>query len=412
MSSQDGCMAAIPAAATRLPVARLLVLASGAFVTILTEALPAGLLADIGAGLQVSEALAGQLVSVYALGSLLTAIPLARATAHWPRRRLLLLALAGFTVVNAITAVTTSYALALVVRFLAGVSAGLLWALLAGYASRMAPPALQGRAIAVATVGTPLALALGIPAGTVLGQAVGWRWTFGLMSLLSAAVLLWGRLALPPMPGLPGARGFGIGQVFRLPGVRPVLAAMFAFVLAHNLLYTYIVPFLDDGLGVPVDSALLAFGVASLAGIGVAGAGVDRHLRALVLGGTVAFAAAALALAWNGRPVAVTYAACIVWGIAFGGAATLYQTALLRAAGEAGDIAQSMTVTSWNLAIAGGVLLGGVALAAWGAASLPWTLLLLLMASLAIAAGARRYGFPPDRPGSDASAPGEQPKVV
>lgn len=108
----------------------------------------------------------------------------------------------------------------------------------------------------------------------------------------------------------------------------------------------------------------------------------------------------------------MTYAACIVWGIAFGGAATLYQTALLRAAGEAGDIAQSMTVTSWNLAIAGGGLLGGVALAAWGAASLPWTLLLLLMASLAIAAGARRYGFPPDRPGSDASAPGEQPKVV
>lgn len=354
--------------------------------------MPAGLLPQIGAGLAVSPALAGQLVSVYALGSLLTAIPLARACAHWPRRRVQLLALAGFVATNAVTAAAPHYAVALAARFLAGVSAGLLWAVLAGYASRMAAPELQGRAIAVASLGTPLALALGIPAGTVLGQWLGWRWTFALMSLIGLAVLAWTRLALPPLPGRNGGPAPAAHRVMVLPGVLAVLAAMFTFVLAHNLLYTYIAPFL--GGEVPVERALATFGAASVAGIAIAGAGVDRHLRVLTLASTAAFAAAAVVLAWAARPEALTYLACAVWGLAFGGAAAFYQTALLRAAGDAGDVAQSLTVTSWNLAIAGGGGLGGLLLSHWSAAALPWALLALLLASLGIAAGARRHGFP------------------
>ncbi|MCJ8355762.1 MFS transporter, partial [Novacetimonas hansenii] len=133
--------------------------------TILTEALPAGLLPQMGRSLNVSDAMVGQLVTLYAIGSLVAAIPLTSATQGWRRRRLLLLAIGGFAVVNTVTAVSTSYVLTLAARFLAGVSAGLLWALLAGYASRMVAPALQGRAIAVAMVGTPLALSFGIPLG-------------------------------------------------------------------------------------------------------------------------------------------------------------------------------------------------------------------------------------------------------
>jgi predicted MFS family arabinose efflux permease len=226
----------------------------------------------------------------------------------------------------------------------------------------------------------------------VLGQALGWRWTFALMSALSIAVWAWSWLQLPALPARHERPQRGALQVAALPGVLPVLAAMFTFVLAHNLLYTYIAPFLGDG--VPVGRALATFGVASLAGIALAGAGVDRHLRRLVLAGTAAFAVAGLALAWPQRPDALTYLACAVWGIAFGGAATLYQTALLRAAGDDGDVAQSLTVTGWNLAIAGGGGIGGVLLARWGQGTLPWALLALLLASLAIAGRARRHGFP------------------
>ena len=141
-----------------LPLAGLLALACAGFITILTEAMPAGLLPQIGAGLGVSQALVGQLVTLYALGSLLAAIPLTLLTRGWRRRPLLLIAIGGFALVNSVTAFSSHYGLTLAARFFAGVFAGLLWALLAGYASRMVAPHLQGRAIAMAMLGAPLAL--------------------------------------------------------------------------------------------------------------------------------------------------------------------------------------------------------------------------------------------------------------
>jgi len=123
----------------RLPIAALLALALAGFVTILTEALPAGLLPQISAGLAISEAMAGQLVTIYAIGSLVAAIPLTAATRGVRRRPLLLAAIAGFVIANTITTVSASYVLTMAARFVAGVSAGLLWALAAGYASRRGP---------------------------------------------------------------------------------------------------------------------------------------------------------------------------------------------------------------------------------------------------------------------------------
>ena len=185
----------------RLPVASLLALAMAAFITILTEALPAGLLPQMAQGLAVTEAWVGQTVTLYAIGSLVAAIPLTAATQGMRRRPLLLAAIAGFVVANTVTALSTHFALTLVARFLAGVSAGLLWALLAGYAARMVPGHLKGRAIAIAMVGTPLALSLGVPAGTVLGQWVGWRLCFGLMSVLALALMVLVRARLPDFAG-------------------------------------------------------------------------------------------------------------------------------------------------------------------------------------------------------------------
>ena len=157
----------------RLPILNLLALAMAGFITILTEVLPAGLLLQMGGDFGVSDALVGQLISVYAAGSLLTAVPLMILTQGMRRRRLLLVAVSGFIAVNTLTAVSTSYALTLAARFCAGVFGGMVWALLVGYASRMAPPQRAGRAIAVAGIGAPLALAVGVPLGTWLGVAVG-----------------------------------------------------------------------------------------------------------------------------------------------------------------------------------------------------------------------------------------------
>ena len=378
----------------RLPLASLLALAMAAFITILTEALPAGLLPQMAQGLNVSEAWVGQTVTVYALGSLLAAIPLTIATQGIRRRPLLLVAMAGFFVANTVTTLATSFALTMLARFLAGVSAGMLWALLAGYAARMVPEHQRGRAIAIAMVGTPLALSLGVPAGAFLGALMGWRVCFGIMSAMALVLMLWVRVQVPDFDGQARGKRLSLAHVFALPGIRSILFVVLAFVLAHNILYTYIAPFLATaGMAARTDLVLLVFGITSLIGIWIVGVLVDRHLRVLTLVSTLLFGVAALALGLGHGVPAIVYVAVCFWGLAFGGAATLFQTALAKAAGDAADVAQSMLVTAWNMAIAGGGLLGGVLLDRLGVGAFSPALLVLLTATSIVAWVAKTHGF-------------------
>lgn len=379
----------------RLPIAALLALALAGFITIVTEALPAGLLPQISAGMNISGALAGQFVTLYAVGSLVAAIPLITATQGMRRRPLLLLALAGFVVANTVTAFSGNYVITMAARFLAGVSAGLVWALLAGYAARMVPDEKKGRAIAIAMVGTPLALSLGVPAGTLLGSLIGWRMCFGIMSVMAVGLMVWVRIRVPDFAGLAAGKRLPLRQILTLAGVRPVLFVVLTFVLAHNIFYTYIAPFLASvGMAERTDLILLVFGVASLLGIWIIGVFVDRYLRLLTLISTVLFALSAFVLGvMNDMPAAV-YMAVAVWGLSFGGAATLFQTAIARNAGGAADVAQSMLVTAWNLAIAGGGIVGGILLDSLGSTAFSPAVVLLLLSALAVIWAARLHGFP------------------
>ena len=280
--------------------------------------------------------------------------------------------------------------LTLAARLLAGVCAGVLWGMVAGYARRMVPDAWKGRAMAVAMVGTPLALALGVPLGTFLGIWMGWRWVFGVMSLLPGGVRVWVVWKRPDGPGQPGQQRLSLYRVFTLRGVRPILAVVLLWVLAHNVLYTYIAPYLaQSGLAERVDMVLLIFGISSVAGIGLTGVLIDRWLRRLILLSTSGFAVASLALGIGSDQPLVVYAGVAIWGLTFGGAATLLQTSLAEAAGESADVAQSMLVTVWNLAIGAGGLAGGLLLETLGVASFPWTVLALMLLAFAVAWPAR-----------------------
>ncbi len=378
----------------KLPFGALLALAMTGFICIVTETLPAGLLPEIGSGLGVSASFAGQMVTVYALGSLLATIPLTIATQSWRRRTVLLMTIVGFLVFNSVTALSSNYWLTLIARFFAGVSAGLAWSLVAGYARRMVVPQLQGRALAVAMVGTPIALSLGVPLGTWLGGFMGWRMAFGLMSGLTLLLIVWVLIKVPDYPGQSSSQRMALRQVFLTPGVRSVLGVVFTWMLAHNILYTYVAPFVSEaGLANDVDLVLLAFGVAALAGIWVTGRLVDRHLRKTVLASLATFAAVSVFFGlFSGSALAI-YVGVSIWGLTFGGAATLLQTALADSAGKGADVALSMNVVVWNSAIAGGGLLGGVLLGQWGVSAFPWVLLMLLLLSLAIASRARVHGF-------------------
>lgn len=385
-----------PTAPDRLPIAGLLALAMTGFICIVTETLPAGLLPQVSAGLGVSQAWAGQMVTAYALGSLLAAIPLTIATRGWRRRTVLLMTIIGFLVFNSATALSTNYWLTLVARFFAGVAAGLAWSLIAGYARRMVAPWQQGRALALAMVGTPVALSLGVPLGTLLGATVGWRMAFWIMSALTLVLIAWVLAKVPDYPGQSSHERMPLRRVFLTPGVRPVLAVVIAWMLAHNILYTYIAPFVAPaGLGKRVDLVLLVFGTAALAGIWVTGKLVDRHLRATVLASLGAFGVTALVFGVAPVTPAIVYLGVAVWGVSFGGAATLLQTALADAAGNGADVALSMNVVAWNGAIALAGVVGGMLLGAWGVAAFPWVLLALVGVAFLIAWGAHAHAFRP-----------------
>lgn len=364
------------------------------FVAMLTEILPAGLLPQISEGLRVSDAMAGQLITVFALGSLLTAIPLSAVTRSWRRRPVLLLAIVGFLVFNIVTALSTHYALTLTARFLVGVAAGLAWGLLAGYARRMVSAPLQGRAMAVAMVGVPAALSLGMPLGTWVGTMVGWRNTFGIISGLTLVLVVWVLLKVPDYPGQAADQRRPVREIFTIPGVRPVLFVILTWMLAHNILYTYIAPFLAAaGLSHQVGLVLLVFGITALLGIWLVGLLVDRCLRLLVMISLGAFVLVAVALQFGGTLPIVVFLAVAIWGLTFGGAPTLLQTASADTAEKDSDIAQSMVVTAWNLAIAGGGLVGGLLLETNGVASFPWILLALLLVGFVVIGRAKAHGF-------------------
>lgn len=379
----------------RLPVAALLALAMTGFICIMTETLPAGLLPEIAQGLTVSPALAGQTVTAYAAGSLIAAIPLTLATARWRRRRVLLATILGFLLFNTLTALSSSYALTLIARFAAGAAAGLAWSLLAGYARRLVVPRLQGRAMAIAMIGTPVALSLGVPLGTWLGGLLGWRLAFAAMSALTLGLIVWVLAKVPDYPGQAEGQRLPLRQVFATPGIRAILGVVFTWMLAHNLLYTYIAPFVAQaGLDDQVDRVLLTFGVASLAGIWITGRIVDHSLRRAVLVSLAGFAAVALLLGLNRDSAMAQYLGIFVWGLTFGGAATLLQTALADTAGSGADAALAMNVVTWNSAIAGGGILGGLLLEGVGPQALSWAVVALSLGALAIATTARRHGFP------------------
>ncbi|MCE5993174.1 MFS transporter [Pseudomonas sp. KCA11] len=368
--SQTSSAPLLVANSERLPLSGLLALAMTGFIAILSETLPAGLLDQIADGMHISQAMAGQWVTAYALGSLLTAIPLVTLTQGWYRRRALLLAIVGFVLFNGLTALSTSNAVTLALRFFTGAAAGLAWGLIAGHARRMVPVALQGRAMAVAMLGQPIALSLGLPIATWLGAGLGWRATFVVVTLAALLLVAWVLRSVPDYPGLATGKRPAALQVLRTPGVVIVLLVILSWILGHNVLYTYIVPLLAAaGMAADIGLVLMVFGLAALAGFALA---------TLVLGQASSWA---------------MYLSIALWGVTYGGAPTLLQTACADAAGEGGDVAQSMLVTVWNSAIALGGIIGGLLLSGAGVEWFGGVVLGLIALAWLLAWVGRRSGF-------------------
>jgi predicted MFS family arabinose efflux permease len=395
MTSVTPHLSTRPPAQDRMPVLALIGLFAAGFIGILTEALPAGLLPQMSRTLHQSTALTGQTVTVYAIGTAIAVIPLAVATTGWRRRDLLIAALVGQIVTNGITALSHDISLTLAARFVAGLSSGVIWSLLGSYAARIAPAGKQGRAISIALGGIPVSLALGIPAGVFIGTIADWQTAFWVSVALTVLTIVWAWFTLPNPPGQPRGQRHGVGYVLALKGVKTVLIVEACFAIAHNILYTYVAQFLHDiHLGDQTGQILFTFGVMAVISILVVGVAIDRHLRALVVGASVIFTVATAVLAALSGVTVLVYVAAAAWGLAFGSSATLFTTAVVVIAKEAGDVAQTLMITVFSASIAAGGLIGGLLLAGFGSRTLVDVCLVLAAGAAVTSYLAKNHAFP------------------
>lgn len=384
-----------PVSVGRFPWAPLLIMALMGFLLIATETMPAGLLPQIGAGLNISEGTAGQFVSAYALGAVIAAMPAIALTRGMRRKPVFLVGILGFLAANLITAFSTGVVLSLGARLLAGAFSGLLWGMLAGYARRITAPAHAGRALSVASLGTPVGLAIGTPLGSWLGTTFDWRWSFGVLSILTVVTLLLADFLVPDASGQPAGTRVPLIRVFAIPGVSVVLAVIVSWMLGHNILYTYIGSYLRTAtLDLSVDVALVTFGAAAIAGIAITGAVIDKGLRRLVLLSLGTTIAAGLTFIVGHASVVAVLAAIVLWGVAFGGAAAQLQTAISAASGENADMANSMLGVAFNLAIFAAGVSGAVVIGSFDGLLLPVVMAGLAAVALFIAVAGRRTAFP------------------
>jgi predicted MFS family arabinose efflux permease len=160
---------------TGTSTAAIIALATSAFVYVTAETLPVGLLPQIAEGLSVSEADVGLLLTSYAALVAVSTIPLTALTMHLPRHRLMAGLVAVFAVSQAAASLAPTFLTLTLARLICALAHGIFWSAIAPAAARLAPPGQAGRATSLVFVGNSLALVLGVPLGTALGQLAGWR---------------------------------------------------------------------------------------------------------------------------------------------------------------------------------------------------------------------------------------------
>jgi predicted MFS family arabinose efflux permease len=258
---------------------RVFVLALGTFAIGTGTFVVTGLLSGVSEDLSVSVGTVGHLVTVFAVAYAVSSPVLVAATARVARRRLLAVALALFALANAAAAAVPTFSLLLATRVVAACCAGICTPVAGAVAAELAPPGQKGRALSVAIGGLPVAWALGVPLGAVIGDYSGWRASFVLVAVL-AVVAPAGVGALLPTIDNPPPVGLLRRLVVakRLAVIAGLLVTMLG-VMAGFVVLTYVRPLLEDltGFGgAGIGWMLLLFGVASVVGTALGGFGADR----------------------------------------------------------------------------------------------------------------------------------------
>jgi DHA1 family inner membrane transport protein len=316
---------------------------------------------------------------------------LAALTIKLNRRAVLIGSMIVFALANLVPVLIPSYGLFVAARVLAGAVQGLFIAAAFTTGMSIVPPQRAGRAISVIISGVAVSAALGVPLGTLAGQALGWREAFTTIIVLAVAALA-ATVAL--VPSVPGTSSGAAGQARHAFAPR-VLAVLGLCLLVFASLYsalTYIVPFLQHVTGItgaPVSVFLFAYGLATVVGSFGGGRLADSNAARTLIAGSTGTAAALLALFLVGSVPVLVALVLLAWGLFAFGMASSLQLRVVSLAGPGGQLASSLPASAINVGVALGPLAGGVAFSHFGAPAPVITGLIIAVIGIAAAWGTR-----------------------
>jgi DHA1 family purine base/nucleoside efflux pump-like MFS transporter len=353
---------------------RTYLLAAGAFAVGTSAYVVSGVLPAVSGELGVSLTAAGQLATAFAIAYAIGAPLLTTLTGRWDRRTVLLAALAVAAVGNGLSALATTYPLLIVGRIIAALGAAAYTPAATLVCTAMLPPAQRARAVGIVFGGLTLALAIGVPAGDLLGSRIGYGGVFGAVAVVTALVAAAAPLCLPRLPAPPAVslrERFAVAADWR---VLTALAMTVANVLAAMVVFIYVTPLLNATGGIHgaiVALLLLVYGIGAMAGNTWGGRAADRFgavptLFALLAGSVVTVAVLSLA----GGTVVGAAVVLALWAV-FSWAFNPPVQSLLLELAPTGGLVLSLNASAIYLGTAVGGVVGGIVIGAGGLLALP-----------------------------------------
>jgi predicted MFS family arabinose efflux permease len=353
-------------------------LSLGVFGLVTAEFLPVSLLTPISADLGVSVGAAGQSMTMTAIVAAFAGPGIVIGTRRFDRRYVLLSLTFALILSSLLSAFANSLTALYAARILLGVGLGGFWAMSVALAMRLAPSKILPRAMAVIMTGVSVATVCAAPLGAWIGATFGWRYAFFVAAAIGAVTFIVQLLTVPSLPSSGDASIRTLVAVLRRPVIRVGLTTHFAS-------FTYIRPFLENVPQFGIDSIsgiLLAFGIGGFFGNLLGGFMSERSTRMSLAIAAAGLSMATIVLFVFGSVPIVAIVATVIWGVAFGAVPVSAQSFTTRAAGDEAESAGALMLTTFQIAISSGAVLGGVLVDLQGAAGS------LLFSAVAAIAGA------------------------
>ncbi|MED4583914.1 MFS transporter [Brevibacillus choshinensis] len=355
---------------------KIYILALISFLVGTSEYIIAGILDKISASLAISVVAAGQLITVFSLVYALGTPVLIALSARWERRRLLLFALGLFVLANVLAYALPGYGLFIAARILMALGAGVVVVTALTVAAKIAPPGKQASAIATVVMGFTASLIVGVPVGRMIAAAYDWKVVFGGIGALGLVAMLVISLTIPQTEGdvpIPLRQQVAL---LKRPKIVLSLLVSFFWLGGYSLAYTYIAPYLLTVARMnesTLNTALLAFGIASLVGSKLGGYSTDRRgVYRTLMSGMALHIVTLFLLSLAVHSTVFVFPLLILWSFAAWSSGPTQQYHLVTMAPESSGIMLSLNSSVMQLSMAAGAGIGGIVVNGVSLDSVTW----------------------------------------